>query len=502
MKIFPNRERFVELAKQGNLIPVYCELMADTETPVSVYSKLHSASGSAFLLESIEGGTVVNRYSFIGCQPRETIECRIGSTTTITNRVGESKTFPTPSDPLKVLEDTLSKYRCVRLPDMPRFVGGAVGFVSYEYISCIEPSVPVPEADPEKMPVLHFMLTDTLVVFDRVRQTLRLMINAEVFDASGAETSYDRASEGLERLVTLLRAPRKVAPTPVIDVENPQRLPGNMTKEAFEKMVENIKEFIRAGDVIQVVGSQRFEAPFDRSPLDLYRALRLVNPSPYMFLYDTGSFALVGASPEVHVRLQDGTAVMRPIAGTRPRGCDSVQDEALEKEMLADEKEKAEHLMLVDLARNDLGRVCEPGTVKVPNFMVVERYSHVMHIVSQVEGTLEPSRNSCDLLRATFPAGTVSGAPKIRAMQIIAAEEKQQRGPYAGAVTYLGYDGNLDSCIAIRTALIKDGRIYVQSGAGLVADSVPANEYTETLNKAGAMFKAVAMAQSLQALNG
>jgi anthranilate synthase component I len=501
MKFFPSRERFVELTKQGNMIPVYCELMADTDTPVSVYSKLRSASGSAFLLESIEGGTIVNRYSFIGCQPREVIECHIGSTSSITNRVGEVRRFPTPSDPLKVVEEALSKYRCVHLPDMPRFVGGAVGFISYEYISCVEPSVPVPEADPVRMPVLHFMLTDTLVVFDRVRQTFRLIINADLSEGMSPDSAYDRACEGLERLVTLLRAPRKVATTPVVDVDTPQRLAGNMTRPVFEKMVENIKEFIRAGDVIQVVGSQRFEEPFDRAPLDLYRALRLVNPSPYMFLYDTGTFALVGASPEVHVRLQDGTAVMRPIAGTRPRGRDDAQDKAFETEMLSDEKEKAEHLMLVDLARNDLGRVCEPGTVKVPDFMVVERYSHVMHIVSQVEGTLEKSNNGCDLMRATFPAGTVSGAPKIRAMQIIAAEEKERRGPYAGAVTYLGYDGNLDSCIAIRMALIKDGRIFVQSGAGLVADSVPANEYNETLNKAGAMFKAIAMARCLQTID-
>jgi anthranilate synthase component 1 len=270
-----------------------------------------------------------------------------------------------------------------------------------------------------------------------------------------------------------------------------------MGKAQFEKMVENVKEYILAGDVIQVVGSQRFEEPFDRSPLDLYRAVRMVNPSPYMFLYDPGPFALVGASPEVHVRLQDGTALMRPIAGTRPRGKDAAQDEALEKEMLSDIKEKAEHLMLVDLARNDLGRVSTPGTVTVPNFMIVERYSHVMHIVSQVEGRLEPGRNACDLMRATFPAGTVSGAPKIRAMQIIAEHEKEQRGPYAGAVAYFGYDGNLNSCIAIRSALIKDGRIYVQSGAGLVADSIPENEYMETLNKAGAMFKAVTMAREI-----
>jgi anthranilate synthase component I len=496
MKILPSRERFLELASQGNLIPVYCDMLADLDTPVSVYSKLHAASGAAFLLESIEGGTVVNRYSFIGCQPRKTIECRIGGETTVTNRVGEVKRFPTPADPLTVIEKELADCRSVRLPDMPRFVGGAVGFISYEYISCIEPTVPRPEKDPEHMPVLHFMIADTLVVFDRVRQTLRLMINADISSVK-PETAYDRATEGLERLVTLLRAPRNVSTAPVVDVEAPQRLPGNMKQAEFERMVENTKEFIRSGDVIQVVGSQRFEQPFNRTPLDLYRAVRYVNPSPYMFLYDTGEFALVGASPEVHVRLTDGVAEMRPIAGTRPRGKTAEQDAALEKDMLSDEKEKAEHLMLVDLARNDLGRVCKPGTVTVPQFMVVERYSHVMHIVSQVEGDLSEGKNACDLMRATFPAGTVSGAPKIRAMQIIAAEEKEQRGPYAGAVTYLSYDGNLDSCIAIRMALVKDGKVYVQSGAGLVADSVPASEYMETLNKAGAMFKAVTLAENM-----
>jgi len=500
MKILPTREHFVELAAQGNLIPVYCDLMADLETPVSVYSKLHSASGAAFMLESIEGGTVLNRYSFIGCQPRKIIESRIGGLTTVANRIGEVHSFPTPADPLTVIEKEMEGCRVVRLPDMPRFVGGAVGFISYEYVSCIEPSVPRPECDPEQMPVLHFMIADTLVIFDRARQTLRLLINAEVSADTCPDSAYDRACEGLERLVTLLRSPRKVVPAPVGDVQAPTSMPGNMKKEQYEGMVENVKDYIRAGDVIQVVGSQRFERPFDRSPLDLYRALRLVNPSPYMFLYDPGPFALVGASPEVHVRLTDGKAVMRPIAGTRPRGADMAQDQALEKDLLADEKEKAEHLMLVDLARNDLGRVCESGSVTVPEFMVVERYSHVMHIVSEVEGKLAEGYNACDLMRATFPAGTVSGAPKIRAMQIIAEQEKEQRGPYAGAVTYISYDGNLDSCIAIRTALIKDGTLYVQSGAGLVADSVPASEYLETLNKAGAMFKAVAMAECMPSI--
>jgi anthranilate synthase component 1 len=500
MKILPGRERFMELTKQGNLIPVYCDMLADLDTPVSVYAKLHEASGSGFLLESIEGGAVVNRYSFIGCQPRKTIECRIGGETTVTNRVGEVNRFPTPEDPLTVIEKELADCKSVRLPDMPRFVGGAVGFISYEYISCIEPSVPRPEKDPEKMPVLHFMIADTIVIFDRVKQTLRLMINADTSGDICPDTAYDRACEGLERLVTLLRAPRKVSAAPVVEVEAPQRLPGNMKKDEFEKMVENTKEYIRAGDIFQVVGSQRFEQPFSRTPLDLYRAVRYVNPSPYMFLYDPGQFALVGASPEVHVRLTDGVAEMRPIAGTRPRGKTAELDDLLEKEMLDDKKECAEHLMLVDLARNDLGRVCEAGSISVPQFMVVERYSHVMHIVSQVQGRLSGERNACDLMRATFPAGTVSGAPKIRAMQIIAQEEKEQRGPYAGAVTYLSYDGNLDSCIAIRTALVKDGRVYVQSGAGFVADSVPENEYLETLNKAGAMIKAVTMAEKMASL--
>ncbi len=490
----------MDLVHEGNKVPVYCDLMADLETPVSVYARLRAASGAAFMLESIEGGSVLNRYSFIGCQPRKVIECQLGGMTSITNRIGEVESFPTPADPLEVIEREMDGSRLVKLPDMPRFEGGAIGFISYEYISCVEPSVPVPAADPVKVPVLHFMITDTLVIFDRVRQTLRLLIIADVSRDACPDSAYDRACEGLERLVTLLRNPRRVQPAPVVEVQPPSRLPGNMEKAQFEAMVDNVKEYIRAGDVIQVVGSQRFEREFDRTPLDLYRALRLVNPSPYMFLYDPGPFALVGASPEVHVRLTDGTALMRPIAGTRPRGADAAADLAYEKDMLADEKEKAEHLMLVDLARNDLGRVCTPGTVTVPEFMIVERYSHVMHIVSQVEGRIAEGSNACDLMRATFPAGTVSGAPKIRAMQIIAEQEKEQRGPYAGAVTYFSYDGNLDSCIAIRTALVKDGRIYVQSGAGLVADSVPTSEYQETLNKAGAMFKAVAMAEAMPSM--
>jgi len=309
------------------------------------------------------------------------------------------------------------------------------------------------------------------------------------------DAAYESAVAEVENLRTLLQTRQELAPIPLSDRPPIAVPPGNFTRERFEQAVDATKEFIRSGDIIQIVLSQRFVRPFAKSPLDLYRALRTVNPSPYMFLLDTGDFAIVGASPEVHVKVTDGLVESRPIAGTRPRGATPEADATLEKDLLADEKEKAEHLMLVDLARNDLGRVCQYGTVTVPEFMVVERYSHVMHIVSQVEGKLRPDRNAFDVMRATFPAGTVSGAPKIRAMQIIAQFEKLQRGFYAGALGYFSYDGNLDCCITLRTALLKDGQITIQAGAGLVADSVPAAEYQETINKASALFKAVAIAE-------
>jgi len=494
MHFHPSREAFTQLAQKGNVIPVYTDLMADFDTPVSVYSKLNDAAGPAFLLESIEGGAVLNRYSFIGCNPREQIESFLGGETTVRYRDGREERFPTPPDPLTVLEDKMAKLRPVHLQGMPRFTGGAVGFLGYEYIHAVEPSVPLAKNDPLGMPVAHFMVTDTLVIFDRARQTLRLLINAHLDGFADAGAAYDRAVSDIRELAATLSAPTRIEPHPVVEPAQIAVPPSNFSEAAFGGMVDACKEYIRAGDVIQVVGSQRFEQPFTRSPLDLYRSLRVVNPSPYMVLYDAGKFALVGASPEVHVRLTDGLAEVRPIAGTRPRGKTIEEDLAHEKDLLADEKERAEHLMLVDLARNDLGRVCKYGSVNVPEFMVVERYSHVMHIVSQVEGTIAGDRNAYDLMRATFPAGTVSGAPKIRAMQIIAEQEPDQRGPYAGAVCYFSYDGNLDSCIVLRTALIKDGKIFIQSGAGLVADSVPASEYQETLNKAKGMLKAVAAA--------
>jgi len=477
MQVTPTREAFLQLSRKGNVIPVCADLLADLETPVSAFAKLRG-TGPAFLLESVEGGENVSRYSFIGCNPRKIITAQPGS-----------------ADPLKLLESELAAFKPVAIPGLPPFTGGAVGYLGYEFIQSVEKSVPLAAKDELGVPVLWFMFCDSVVAFDRAHQTMRLIVNAHVGTDAGA--AYDAACAELERLQAALAHPTPLASATMRDTGPVQVPPGNFSQASFEQMVEDSKEFIRAGDIFQIVLSQRFSREYTKSPLDLYRALRTVNPSPYMFLLDTGEFSLVGASPEVHVRLTDRKVEIRPIAGTRPRGKTPGEDLALEKELLADEKEKAEHLMLVDLARNDIGRVCEFGSVKVPEFMLIERYSHVMHIVSQVEGQLAPERTAFDLMRATFPAGTVSGAPKIRAMQLIADMEATQRGSYAGALGYFSYDGNLDSCITLRTALVKDGMVHIQAGAGVVADSVPAAEYQETINKASALFKAISLADRL-----
>ncbi|MBA3848924.1 MAG: anthranilate synthase component I [Opitutus sp.] len=473
MQVTPSREAFLELARRGNVIPLATELLADLETPVSAYAKLR-AGGPAFLLESVEGGEHVSRYSFVGCNPRKIISARAGD-----------------GDPLAALEKEMARYRPVEVPGLPPFTGGAVGYLGYEFTHAVEKTVPLAPKDELGVPALWFMLCDSLVVFDRARQTLRLIVNAHL--DGDAETAYRKAVAELDRLRVALQAPCPLAPAAWGPAEA-KVPPGNFSRAEFEKMVEDSKEFIRAGDIFQIVLSQRFSRAFGRNPLDLYRALRTVNPSPYMFILETDGLALVGASPEVHVRLTGRTAEIRPIAGTRPRGQTPEEDLALEKDLLADEKEKAEHLMLVDLARNDIGRVCAYGSVQVREFMTIERYSHVMHIVSQVEGQLAPERSAFDLMRATFPAGTVSGAPKVRAMQLIAQLEATQRGTYAGALGYFSYNGNLDSCITLRTALIKDGAIHIQAGAGVVADSMPSAEYQETINKAAALFKAIELA--------
>ncbi|SDS50358.1 anthranilate synthase component I [Opitutus sp. GAS368] len=477
MQVVPTREEFLRLSRQGNVIPVRADLLADLETPVSAYAKLRG-TGPAFLLESVEGGENVSRYSFIGCNPRKIFRAQPGD-----------------ADPLAALQAELAQYQPVAVPGLPPFTGGAVGYLGYEFIHSVEKTVPLAARDELGVPMMWFMLCDSVLAFDRAHQTMRLIVNAHTGTDAGA--AYDAACAELQRMQAALARPGALASSTLGDTGPVQVPAGNFTKAAFEKMVDDSKEFIRAGDIFQIVLSQRFSREFRQSPLDLYRALRTVNPSPYMFLLETGDFALVGASPEVHVRLTGRKVEIRPIAGTRPRGKTTPEDLAFERDLLADEKELAEHLMLVDLARNDIGRVCSYGTIQVPEFKTIERYSHVMHIVSQVEGQLAPERSAFDLMRATFPAGTVSGAPKIRAMQLISQMEGTQRGSYAGALGYFSYDGNLDSCITLRTALVKDGRVHIQAGAGIVADSVPAAEYQETINKASALFKAIILADKL-----
>jgi anthranilate synthase component 1 len=397
------------------------------------------------------------------------------------------------ADPLNVLKDYMSRYQPVRDPALPRFTGGAVGFLGYDMISVFEPRVPVIANDVIGNPDMVMMITNSIIIFDRVKHTMKVVANAYV--SGDPDKAYEEALAEIDELCAALLEPvGRVLLDAHLEVE-PVVPVSNMTIPEYRTMVERAKEYICAGDIIQVVLSQRFEVENTADSLDIYRALRAINPSPYMFCLDLGESALVGSSPEVHVRCEDRRVELRPIAGTRPRGRTEAEDLALEKELLADPKELAEHVMLVDLGRNDVGRVCEFSSVKVPEQMVIERYSHVMHIVSDVTGTLSPEYDAYDVMKATFPAGTVSGAPKIRAMEIIAELEKTKRGPYAGAVGYFSFEGNLDSCITIRTVVLDKNKAYVQAGGGIVADSVPETEYQETRNKAGAVLKALALAR-------
>ncbi len=398
-------------------------------------------------------------------------------------------------DGLEVVESVMKKYRPVSIPGLPRFTGGAVGFIGYEFIHDVEPVVPRPPQDELQTPVMYFLLADQLLIFDRVAQTITVLVNAVLDDAASPDEAYENATAEVERLVSLLEQPSEHHPVSLPDDVPSVPFQSNVARDKFSANVLKAKEYITAGDIIQVVGSQRFSTPVKAPPLDIYRAARSINPSPYMFLLELNGFSLVGASPEIHVRAEDRKVELRPIAGTRRRGKTAAEDAALAAELLADPKERAEHVMLVDLGRNDLGRVCDFGTVKVKDLMVIERYSHVMHIVSQVEGRLSSDKTPYDLMRATFPAGTLSGAPKIRAMQIISELEQTSRGPYGGCVGYFSFNGNLDCCITIRTALIKDGKAFVQAGGGWVNDSTPDDEHQETVNKAKAMLKAVALAE-------
>ena len=492
LQLTPTLDEFSDFAKRGNVIPVFAEFVADGETPVSAFKKVDRGNHS-FLFESTEKNDLSGRFSFVGTEPRVVIRS-YGHEFCISER-GREQRFNTAADPLDELRKLMARYQFVSRPELPRFTGGAVGFLGYEAIRFFEPKVPIASRDELQLPEALFMITNSLLIFDHRLRSLKIVVNAFLDDGS-LEEVYAQAAESIGTIVHQLT---KSADLRFISSTDCQMHPvrSNFRPEEFGRAVEQAKEYIRSGDIFQVVLSQRFESDFDGDPLDFYRCLRFINPSPYMFCLKTDDFSLVGSSPEMHVRLTGETIEIRPIAGTRARGTTAAQDERNAAELLADPKECAEHIMLVDLARNDVGRVSDFGTMRVTEMMEIERYSHVMHIVSNVTGRLRAGCTSFDLVKATFPAGTVSGAPKIRAMQIITDLEKTRRGCYAGAIGYFGFDGNFDSCIALRCAVLKNKKAYFQAGAGIVADSNPHLEYEETVNKARAMAKALAMATQI-----
>jgi anthranilate synthase component 1 len=482
--LYPTLDEARQLASQGNYCPLYCEVPADLETPVSAYLKVARGRNS-FLLESVEGGERLARYSFIGTEPYRTV-----------------RSGPLPAgdgncvDPLIAVEEELARFKPVDVPGLPRFTGGAVGYLGYECMRYFEERVPEAEVDVLGMPEAVFMFTDSLLVFDHLQHKIKVVSH---FRLDGdVEAAYRQAAWRIEELVGRLERPLDRLPysgAPDVPVEMPV-VTSNLSREDHAQIVSEAQKYIVAGDIIQVVLSQRFQRPTAAHPFDVYRALRAINPSPYMFYLDLGEAQLVGTSPEMLVRVEDGKIDYHPIAGTRRRGKDAEEDAALEEELVNDEKERAEHVMLLDLGRNDVGRVSAPGTVQATQVMDVERYSHVMHLVSHVTGQLRDGLTSYDALRACFPAGTVSGAPKIRAMEIIAELERDQRATYAGCVGYFDLSGNIDTAITIRTILMKDGVAHVQSGGGIVYDSDPAAEYAETENKAMALIRAIEQAES------
>ena len=488
----PSRDEFLRLASEYTLVPVWREVLGDLETPVGVYRKL-GAEPNSFLLESVEQGERWGRYSFIGLNPFTVMTARDGAVTFDGEQPPSAADAP---DPLTALERALFGYKAPALPGLPPLHGGAVGYVGYDVVRYIE-RLPQTTTDDLGLPELWLLFTGQLLVFDHLRQRLSVISNVVIGDDPAAQ--YDDAVARAEALVTRIGAatgPGGLGEAPHLD-GSVGEIRSNQTPADYMAKVERAKEHIAAGDIFQVVPSQRFETDTTAQPFDVYRVLRLVNPSPYMFYLQFPDVAIVGSSPEPHLRVFGREATIRPIAGTRPRGNDVEEDEKLAADLIADEKERAEHVMLVDLARNDLGRVCEPGTVRVEELMQIERYSHVMHIVSSVRGELAGGMTAFDALKASFPAGTVSGAPKIRAMEIIDDLEPTRRGPYAGAVGYFDFSGNLDTCIGLRTGYLRDGKAYLQAGAGIVADSVPEREEQETRDKAHAFFVAVKAAESL-----
>ena len=485
---FPSLDQFRNLVSKGNLIPVYREIMADMDTPVSAFKKLDDGKFS-YLLESIEGGEKWARYSFLGSSPSVIIRSKGNMVEVVNNGV---TTCQVAQNPLTCVRELLARFSPVEVDGLPRFFGGAVGYLGYDMVRHFED---LPTDKPAFLGAFdsYFLITDTIVIFDNMCQKIKVVSNAHISEETPPEEAYRLAIEKIEDIIGRLRSP---LPHQQISCSGKSvEFISNISRENFEASVEKAKEFVRSGDIIQVVLSQRFSGDLSADPLDIYRVLRTLNPSPYMFFLRLEETVIAGASPEVMVRKEGSHVELRPIAGTRPRGANPEADALLAAELLADPKERAEHVMLVDLGRNDLGRVCTTGSVKVTELMVIEKYSHVMHIVSNVQGELCEEHDAFDLVRATFPAGTLSGAPKIRAMQIIDELEAVRREIYGGAVGYFSFSGNMDLAIAIRTLVIKDGQVHLQAGAGIVADSDPATEWQETVNKGMAVMRAVEIAE-------
>ncbi|HEX21151.1 MAG TPA: anthranilate synthase component I [Actinobacteria bacterium] len=482
------KKQFKNLAVDYNLIPIYRDIIVDADTPVSAFVKLAGGDNS-FLLESVEGGELLGRYSFIGVNSFLMVSCRRGQVTI----TGEKEEILNDiADPLVVIEGLMKEYRSAPLPGLPPFFGGAVGYVGYDSIRYFE-SIPRTGIDDLNLPEMRFIFTDTVVIFDHLKHRVKVLVNAR--SDGNNDKNYELATERIEEIIVKLRAPVTISPLSETGSSG-REISANMSKDDFMRAVRQVKEYILAGDILQTVISQRFSMPVTTDPFDIYRVLRTINPSPYLAYIRFTDMTMIASSPEPLVKVDGDFAITRPIAGTRRRGDNEQEDRRLADELLNDVKERAEHIMLVDLGRNDLGRVCRPGTVKVDDLMFVEHYSHVMHIVSQVSGILAADKSAYDLLRAAFPAGTVSGAPKIRAMEIIDELEPNLRGPYAGVFGYFSFSGNLDTGITIRTIVVVDNVAYVQAGAGIVADSDPEAEYKETLNKAKAALKAVEVAEA------
>jgi anthranilate synthase component 1 len=477
---YPTLEEFKTMGNQGYLIPIYREVAVGSDTPVSAFLKVKHGSYS-FLLESVEGGQKAAHYSFIGTEPYKVISTREGE----------------KADPLRLIADEMNRHKLAPVSGLPDFCGGAIGYLAYETVRRLE-ELPSPTSDPLALPESVFMFVDTLLIFDHTTNKIKIVSHAR--PDGDADSTYQAAIRKIDELVKRLEQPH---PKPLKSggPAEPAGVSSNLSREEFEANVTKAKQYITEGEAIQIVLSQRLSRHTKAHPFDIYQALRGINPSPYMFFLDLKDFQIIGSSPEILVRAASGTVTTRPLAGTRPRGKTPVEDKRLEEELRADEKERAEHIMLVDLGRNDIGRVSLPGTVRISELMDVERYSHVMHLVTNVEGRLRPELTPFDALRACFPAGTVSGAPKIRAMEAIAELEPDKRGPYAGCVGYFSFSGSMDTAITIRTIVTANGTAHVQAGAGIVYDSVPSREYEETLSKARALLKAIEQAEATEMTN-